>query len=212
MFLQKRDSAKSIPLLPPKPSVLAPSGAYDGDDGKWSTFTINIAGDGNGKGQNFRVLISTSSPITTVPTQTEWCSTKECANRRGVMDDQSLGLDDTQSDTYSKAGLYNLTITENFWWSRNLLSPSSNGTLTGRWGVTNVGLGEASKQSITMDNQYVVVDFFEDFFLGSLGLSIGSVSPEGASKLSFLNRFASANPQEIASASYGFTAGASYRK
>jgi hypothetical protein len=212
MFLQKRASATPLPL-PPRPLVLPPSGTYDGDDGKWSTFMINVAGDGAGRGQNFKVLISTSSPITMVPVQTEWCNTEECAERRGVIDGQSLGLVTTQSDMYSTPGQWDLPITDLFWWSRTLLSPSSNGSLNGWWGLTNVGLGEASPQSITMPDQYVAVNFFKDFFLGSLGLSIGPISPQGgATKLPFLNRLASAEDSPIASSSYGFTAGASYRK
>jgi hypothetical protein len=203
-----------MPLsFPPKPLVLPPSGDFDGDDGRWSTFRINVAGDGDGRGQNFKVLISTSSPITMVPVRTEWCGTEECAQRRGVPDYQSLDLATTQSDAYSLVGLYDLPVTGLFWWSRDLLSPSSNGSLNGRWGVTTVGLGAASPQSITLPDQYVAANYFKDFFLGSLGLSIGPITPQGgATKLPFLDRLASAENSSIASRSYGFTAGASYRK
>jgi hypothetical protein len=202
-----------MPLpLPPKPLVLAPSGTFDGDDGKWSTFTINIAGDGEGKGQNFKVLIGTSSSITQVPGQTEWCGTEECAKRRGVEGDQSLGLDMSSSDTYRTIGTYDLPITGIFWYSRDLLSPSSNSTVNGIWGVTTVGLGTASKQSQTIADQYVAVNYLKDFFLGSLGLSIGPIKPEGTSKSSFLYGLAYGENSPIASSAYGFTAGASYRK
>jgi hypothetical protein len=211
MSLRRRANATPLPL-PPKPLVLAPSGTYDGDDGKWSTFTINIAGDGDGKGQNFKVLISTSSPITLVPGQTEWCGTEECAKRRGVEDDQSLELDMSSSDTYRTIGTYDLPITGNFWYSRDLLAPTSNGTVNGIWGLTNVGLGGASKQSQTIADQYVAVEYFKDFFLGSLGLSIGSIKPEGTAKSSFLYGLAYGENSPVASPSYGFTAGASYRK
>jgi hypothetical protein len=210
MFLQKRASATTLPL-PPRPLVLPPSGTYDGDDGKWSTFTINIAGDGEGRGQNFKVLISTSSPITMVPVHTEWCSTEECAQRRGVVDGQSTGL--VQSNMYNQAGQWDLPITGLFWWSQNLLSPSSNSSLNGWWGLTTVGLGTASPQSVTTPDQYVASNFFKDFFLGSLGLSIGQIKPQGgATRSPFLERLASAENSLIASRSYGFTAGASYRK
>jgi hypothetical protein len=210
MSLRRRANTTPAPF-PPPPLVLTPSGSYDGDDGKWSTFTINIAGDGEGKGQNFKVLISTSSPITLVPGQTGWCSTEECAERRGV-EGKALGLDMTTSDTYRFIGLYNLPILNNFWYSRDLLSPSSNGTVNGKWGVTNVGLGEASKQSWVIGDQYVAVNDLEEFFLGSLGLSMGDIVPEGTTKPSFFKALANANDSPIASPSYGFTAGASYRK
>jgi hypothetical protein len=215
MMSLRRRANTTPPPFPPRPLVLTPSGLYDGDDGKWSTFTINIAGDGDGKGQNFRVLISTSSPITLVPGQTGWCDTEECAERRGVEGDQALGLDMTTSDTYSFIGLYDLPILNSFWYSRDLLLPSSNSSnsaVNGQWGVTNVGLGAASNQSQTMADQYVAVAYLEDFFLGSLGLSMDSISPEGATKLSFFARLANAENSPIASHSYGFTAGAKYRK
>jgi hypothetical protein len=190
MSLRRRANTTPSPF-PPKPLVLSPSGLYDGDDGKWSTFTINIAGDGDGKGQNFRVLISTSSPITLVPGQTGWCGTEECAKRRGVESDQALGLDMNTSDTYSLIGLYDLPILNQFWYSRDLLLPSSNAT------------------NSTVN---VAVAYLEDFFLGSLGLSMDSISAAGTTKRSFFAALADAGDSPIASHSYGFTAGASYRK
>lgn len=211
MFSRKRANATPIPL-PPKPVVLSPSGTFDGDDGKWSTFVVNIAGDGEGKGQNFKVLMSTSSPITLVPAKMDWCSTDECAKRRGVMDVGALGLDTTDTAAYSTAGLYALPFNKDsmYWWSRGLLLPSSNGTLNGAWGSTNVGLGAASRQSITIQHQYVATYYFNDFFMGSLGLCAGAVSLNGASGPAFLSGLAAVTTK-VPSSSYGFTAGASYR-
>lgn len=200
--------ADTIPL-PPRPLVLSPSGTYDGDDGKWSTFNINVAGDGEGKGQNFKVLMSTSSPITMVPAQTGDCD-EACAKRRGIMDDKALGFNNAQSNTYSPTGIFDLPLQSLFWYSQNLMGPSFNGTLNGAWGLTNVGLGQASKQSITLPEQYAAMYYFEEFFLGSLGLSVGQVSPAGSAKPTFLSRLAVTGT--VASSSYGFTAGASYRK
>ena len=213
MFFEKRANATPKPL-PPKPLVLKPSGTFEGDDGKWSTFNINIAGDGGGKGQNFKVLISTSSPIALIPAQTEWCK-NDCPKRRGIMSvngQQQLGFDDT-SPAWSRAGLYNLPFNTNttYWWSQDLLLPETNGTLNGEWGLTTVGLGEASAQSITLLKQYVAMYYFKDFFLGYLGLSVGTVGPAGAVRPTFFSSLALAN-DTIASNSYGFTAGAFYRK
>lgn len=209
MTLYTRADAETI-QLPPKPIVLNPSGKFDGDDGKWSTFIINVAGDGQGKGQNFRVLISTSSLMTVVPAVTHWCSTDECAESRGIMDVGSHGLDTAPSSFYSPAGLYALPFAESYWWSRSLLPPRGNGSLDGIWGTTNIGLGAASKQSMTVPDQYVASYYFTEFFLGSLGLSAGTVSAQGATKPSFFNGLAGRNGT-IPSSSYGFTAGASYR-
>ncbi|OAL05442.1 acid protease [Phaeosphaeriaceae sp. SRC1lsM3a] len=89
------------------------------------------------------------------------------------------------------------------------MGPTFNGTLNGAWGLTNVGLGQASKQSLTFQEQYVAKYYFEDFFLGALGLSVGQISPAGTAKPTFLSNLAATNT--VASSSYGFTAGASYR-
>jgi hypothetical protein len=208
MTLHRRADAGNV-QLPPKPVALSPSGAYDGDDGRWSTFTINIAGDGQGKGQNFNVLISTSSPITLIPSNTDWCSTNNCAKRRGALDPGSLGLD-TASPPYSRTGLYSLPLESTYGWSQSLLSPKWNDSTNATWGTTNVGLGAASKLSITIEKQYVATCPSRDFFLGSLGLAAGYISPTGASRRTYLSGLAAVTTT-IPSSSYGFTAGAFYR-
>jgi hypothetical protein len=199
MSSRKRAAAPAV-LLPPQPKVLPTSGTYEGNDGKWSAFFVNIAGDGEGKGQNFKVLISTSSPIVIVPAQTEWCN-ETCSGSRGIMQlpngQQPKGLD--QGTTlWNGAGIYDLPKTY-----------YTNGTLGGTWGLTNIGLGSASRNSYTLTEQYVATS--QDFFLGSLGLSVGEISPTGADQKTFLSRFATYTDQ-IASNSYGYTAGAVYRK
>ena len=201
--------------LPPKPRSLTPSGEFDGDDGSWSTFMVNIAGDSEGQGQDFKVLISTSSSVTLVPAQTGWCSTDDCAKSRGIMSTingrQALGLDVDQSTAWQKEGLYQLPFADAYWWSPELLLLNRNDTLRGEWGSTTVGLGRASKESITIGDQYVAMYYLEDLFLGSLGLSEGVIGPNGgAQKSTFFNTLTSL--EIIPSHSYGYTAGAIYRK
>ncbi|KAH7083708.1 aspartic peptidase domain-containing protein [Paraphoma chrysanthemicola] len=210
MVLRKKADVVPIPLVP-KPIVLKTTGTFEGDDGKWSTFNINIAGDGAGKGQNYKVLISTSFPITLIPGQSEWCN-DACAKSRGIPSingQQSRGLDvSANSERWNLAGTYYLPKSD--WWTKDLLFPSSNVTLDAAWGLTTVGLGEASKDSITLPNQYVAAYYFEDLFLGQLGLSVGAISPTGATKPTFFSAL-SALPEYVPSNSYGYTAGASYR-
>jgi hypothetical protein len=189
---------------PPTPKVVAPSGTFDGDDGKWSTFNINIGdSDDSGHGQNFKILVSTSSPLTMVPAQSEWCNS-DCAKDRGIQifnGEQSLGFDMQSSSTYKDAGIY--TVPKPDWWDRNEL----NGSL----GLDNVGLGESSKDSLILAENLVMTYTFKDYFLGSFGLAAGSVAAGNSDRAPFLFNFArSAN--EIPSVSYGHTAGASYRE
>jgi len=159
--------------------------------------------------------MSTSLPIALVPAQTEWCD-EACAKSRGIMSfngRQPLGLD-VESESWEEAGVFNLPFSSDsmHWWSQSLLLPGgSNSTVRGDWGLTNVGLGLASKQSITITEQFVARHYSEDFFLGYLGLSVGDISLNGATRPTYLSGLAK-NPVTIPSSAYGFTAGASYSK
>lgn len=204
MHFQKRD--EPLPL-PPAPYVLSDSGVFDGIDGKWSTFLLNIGDDGSGRGQNFRVLISTSSPVVLVPGRTEWCDDDDCAKKRGLElydGKQPLGLQD--SAQWQDSDIYNVPQPD--WWSDSYRIDQSD--LNGVWGVDNVGLGASSPKSLILAEQYVVRSLVKDFFMGSFGLAVGAVGPPGGDKPNFLDNFEAAN--EIASRSYGYTAGAYYRE
>lgn len=209
MFSKKR----AEPIQLPTPYVLSPSGKYEGNDGSWSTFFINVGDDGknNSNGQNFRVLISTSSPATLVPQQTDWCSDpspEECAANRGILPYEgrpSLGFDETKSSKWQTAGIYTIPVPE--WYNETLQAEEPAAV----WGVDNVGLGESSPQSFILAEQYVVKYTVANFYMGSLGLAVGSTGPPGALKPNFMdNMYGSAH--RIASRSFGYTAGAYYRK
>ncbi|KAH6876057.1 aspartic peptidase domain-containing protein [Alternaria rosae] len=208
MFFKKR----AEPIQLPTPYILSPSGKYEGNDGSWSTFFINVGDDGknNSNGQNFRVLISTSSPATLVPQQTDWCSDpnpEECAANRGILPYEgrpSLGFDETKSSKWQTAGIYTIPVPE---WYNDTLQAEEPAAV---WGVDNVGLGESSPQSFILAEQYVVKYTVANFYMGSLGLAVGSTGPPGALKPNFMdNMYGSAH--KIASRSFGYTAGAYYR-
>lgn len=204
MYLEQRANNANTTQLPPPPIVVAPSGDFDGNDGKWSTFYINIGDDGSGRGQNFKVLIFTSSPVTMVPQQTEWCNS-DCAAKRGVMvfnGEQPLGFESQQSKAWKDAGIYTIPLPH--WWSGTK-------NLSATWGSENVGLGESSKQSDILASQWVMEYTFKDFYMGSFGLAVGAVNPGSGSKDPFLANLNS-SAQLIPSVSYGYTAGAYYRE
>ncbi|EDU48788.1 conserved hypothetical protein [Pyrenophora tritici-repentis Pt-1C-BFP] len=203
------------PIILPTPYVLSPSGKFEGNDGKWSTFVINIGDDGKNQsnGQNFRVLISTSLGTTLVPQQTEWCSDETCAESRGIMPfegSQSRGFDDSKSSQWQTAGTFNIPLPP---WYIDQLQLDSDGNSTkpaAVWGVDSVGLGETSPQSLVLSDQYVVKYTVGNFYLGSLGLAVGRTGASGATRPNFIeNMYGSAH--RIASRSFGYTAGAYYR-
>lgn len=205
MHLRKR--ADTIPL-PPSPSVVPPSGDFDGNDGSWSTFLININSDKEGlNGQDFKVLISTSSPLTLLPASNKDCL-GECAAKRGVLPFAGKQVDGVQdSENWDDVGLR--TVPLPYWDTQDY--SGINLTKAATWGVTNVGLGRSSAESPVNPKLYAVAKFTsKNWFMGSFGLSVGQVGSDGATAPTFLSQFK--DRQVIASASYGYTAGASYRK
>lgn len=191
---------------PPPPQTIPPSGTFDGNDGQWSTFLINTGdADGKGGGQNFKVLVSTSSAVVLVPGISEWCD-EDCAQKRGVQlfkGGHPLGQE-TGSGSWQNAGIYDIPLPNG--WLNETNKPAAT------WALDNVGLGASSERSPILEKRYVVGSKSKDFFMGYFGLAAGPIAP-GAGKDSinpFLTEFA--NLDSIPSISYGYTAGAKYSK
>jgi hypothetical protein len=193
----------TIGIMPrsPLPIVVPPSGTFDGDDGAWSTFLINVGDTGDGRsGQNFKALVSTSHSTTVLPMKTVWCNESSCASDRGVLPHfgrQSTGYQATSSD-YQELGLFSLE-------SETELEPPRNGL----YGLDSIGMGLASAESPVLLRQLVVGHMSESPYLSSLGLS---PNPVGLGSKPFAPYLASANTSgAIPSLSYSYTAGAKYR-
>lgn len=205
MHLRKRADVTTIPV----PKVINTSGSFDGNDGKWSSFYINVNSDSEGlNGQNFKVLVSTSSQIVLVPGKTEWCDST-CAEKRGVLISNGGTQPDgmVESGSWVTAGIYEIPLP--YWYSADLIQ-GGNQTLAGKWGATQVGLGLSDQSSSVLQDRYVAWYLFKDYYMGSFGLARGQIGPPGASKPTFLTQ--SKMNGIIASASYGYTAGAWYSK
>ncbi|KAF2627451.1 acid protease [Macroventuria anomochaeta] len=202
MHLQKRVDVTTIPL----PKVVPTSGDFDGNDGKWSTFLINVNSDNQGlNGQDFKVLVSTSSALTLLPAPNEQCN-PDCAAKHGVLTYNGKQVTGVQeSENWQDAGI--LSIPLPYWYSNDYTGYNS--TPRGVWGTTNVGLGHSSAQSLVNPGLYAVKYTSNAFFMGSFGLAAGEVGGQGATKPTFLSQFK--DLQTIASPSYGYTAGAWYR-
>lgn len=202
MFLKKRDDVVSIP----PPRVVDATGKYDGNDGRWSTFFINLGDDGsNRRGQNFRVLASTSSPLTMVPAEASNCD-EECASSRGIEvfeNGQPRGFEDDIQDGWVEAGIYRLSLPN--WWSTEF--PEFNAT----YGTMNVGLGQAAASSQILADQPIATSPEQDYFyLGSFGLGVDIVRSDRA-RAPFMQNYANSN-NTIPSPSYAYGAGAVYSK
>lgn len=202
MHLRKRADTIALPIS------VKPSGDWDGNDGRWSSFVINVNADGSGPtGQDFKVLISTSSSLIVLPDKSGWCNLS-CAQRRGVLTYGGKEVEGVQTSTnWKDAGQYQLPLP---WWYSDNIATSTNSTPAGAWGITNVGLGHTSAQSLVVPETYAVKYTESDFFMGSFGLAAGQVNGQGGPKATFLSQLRAY--EQIASPTYGYTAGAIYRK
>lgn len=200
MFLESR--ANSIP----RPYQFPATGKFEGNDGQWSTFRINVGDNGTGQGQDFRVLISTSSFATILPQQASWCSTSECASARGIEVFQSyqpLGFESEKVENWKEVGQFNIPSALDIprWPDDN-----PNGT----YGQASVGLGITSSNSDVLDKQIVIETRSQNYFMGSFGLaSLPARIGEGLESPFLVNY---ENTSIIPSVSYGYTAGAYYRE
>ena len=210
MRISRRDDANATNLLPPRAFAAKSTGDFEGNDGRWSTFWINVGSDGKSAGQEFRVLISTSSSLILLPREVEWCN-QDCAADRGVAQfngKQPLGL--VKENNWERYGLYDIPMPH--WYTKDFFG-SRNDTPGAVWGIQNAALDRSSPQAQILADRFVAEVASRDFYMGSFGLAAGAIDTAGAtSKKSFLLELDASVPPLIASVSYGYTAGAIYRK
>lgn len=207
MFSYKRaDDTSTVPL----PAVaVTPAEGFSGNDGLWSTFLINVGdGLGEGRGQDFRVLISTSSSITQIPSEAPWCTQPDkaaCAADRGVelfKSRQSLGFQERESPSWQRSGNFELPVLS---YAEDYPEKHPNGT----YGTDAIGLGQSSLQSPVLLKQTLALISTQNYFMGSFGLGVRKIRYDGGDVDTFLHNFWYANRTK--SRSYGYTAGASYK-
>ena len=187
----------------PAPFILTPSGKFDGDDGSWSTFNVELGTPS----QSFRVLPATVGEELWIPV-TEGCDgvlkvLEECGDMRGA--NAGRGFDYEASSSWKPFGPYTLSS-----------SSSTDETLyggidTGLYALDSVGLGTGDSGAYTPISQAQVVAGIntENFWLGSVGLGTSPHSfSDGAGHPSLLVSMKEQNL--VSSLSYSYTAGRSY--
>ncbi|KAI4088500.1 MAG: hypothetical protein LQ344_006014 [Seirophora lacunosa] len=183
------------------PIVVAPSQAWDGNDGPWSTFALGFGTPP----QYVRVLLSTTSPkpLLVDPLGCTATAPPNCPNRRGNQFFKNT------SSTWQDKGLYTLDEELNLGYSGN-----------GNFGLDSITLGYPGSGAVTVHHQLFASIATQDFYLGSLGIAPRATNltkpgqkpvlfaPEDAypSVLSVLKQ-----ERKIPSISYAYTAGARYR-
>ncbi|QIX00455.1 hypothetical protein AMS68_005972 [Peltaster fructicola] len=190
------------------PIVIPPSGYWDGDDGQWSSFFVQVGTPG----QLLRLLPGTSVEASTIfwVVRSEGCEAvnptlSNCANARGGI------FQHNTSTTWSTQGLANgedgaiytlVTVEE------SKIGLSGNGS----YGYDTVSLGVGKSGLPTLNNTLIAEIWTDDFFLGVLPLS--------PLPFNFTNGFNTPipsmlgqlrNTSQVPSLSWAYTAGAYYR-
>ena len=209
-FTKRKQSALPLPFS------VKPSGQFDGNDGSWSTFLVQV---GN-PAQAFRAVISTSSFSTWLPTPDGCVYSQDpsfvpsnCSQLRGVgiyKGFQSSGFQESNdTGTFKYIGINSLEL------GNDLSIPAAFGStydIKGDLGLDQILLSDsASSASLTTSGGVPVYGVSNwNYFLPSLGIGIGALKSTTQNTPSFVE--ALVNQSAIPSRSWGYTAGASYRK
>lgn len=193
-MLRKRGTTSSKPISVP------PSQSWDGNDGLWSSFPLQVGHPD----QDVRVFPSTAAAATWVVTADGACpdgiplpqgtGTSKCADSRGRLFNENTTV------TFVPNSKYTLGVEANL----GLDSAVS-------YGYDTITLGWQGSGSPTLEHQIIAELADPRYWIGSFGLN-----PRPTNFTSFVNPQPSAmqtlrTNEQIPSVSYGYTAGAHYR-
>ena len=204
MALVKRQNSTAVPA----PFSFAPAQTWDGNDGSWSTFIVRIGTPP----QDFRVLPSTAGQETWVP-YPEGCTVKDpsnCGSSRGVQPfntEQGTGFLTNASSSWQALGVFSLDFETNLDYEPNVSYVGQ-----GVYGFDTVGLQVENSGGITINHQVVAGIAMKQVYLGIFGLGVkpANFSSYSDPQPAFLP--SAVNQSLIPSQSWGYTAGAPYRK
>ena len=178
---------------------LQPTDQWQGNDGNWSTFAIDVGTPQ----QQYRLLPSTSSSQTWVPDPPQACnlgeSVPDCAFRRGI-DSKNVSLE--QSTSWTNQGMYELSD------NHGILGDVGNGTL----GTDNITLNQAIPTEAGVSRQLLTAYVNSPVWMGLLGLGddAGKLPNSNVSASGILSNLRASG--QVGCRSYGYTAGAHYCK
>jgi hypothetical protein len=173
--------------------LMANTFSREGNDGPWSTFTIQIGTPA----QNVRVLISTAGSAT-------WVVLPEGCPEGGIPDCTNLRGDDYQasnSSSWKFEDYFDLILESQLGYEGTAL-----------FGYERVGIGWQGDGGPVLDDQVIAGIATEDFWLGSFGLTPRptNFSDFNDPKPSFMQTLQ--NQSLIPSLSWSYTAGAPYSR
>jgi len=176
----------------PAPIVISPSQYWEGNDGLWSTFTLQIGTPA----QDGRVLISTAG-------NQAWAILPQgCANSylSNCVDSRGGSFNPNASSSWIMNNYYDLHLESNL----GIVD-------TGEFGFERLGIGWQGSNSPTLEHQIVAGISTNDFWLGTFGLNPRPTNFSGFTdpQTSFMQSLK--NKSMIPSLSWSYTAGAAYR-
>lgn len=180
----------SLPLTTvsePVPIVATTSTNFLGYDGLWSAISIRIGSPE----QYVSVLPSTLGQETWVVGPSGCDGTTTCENKRGGL------FTANESTSFRSQGLFELNF-----------DPQLGNTGLGYYGLDTVSLDDVT----SVPDQIVAVVNATEYWVGSLGLGVQNTRFSGSENISPLLSSLIEKRNDIPSRSYGYTAGAYYRK
>ncbi|KAF1985662.1 acid protease, partial [Aulographum hederae CBS 113979] len=195
----------------PSPHIIPPSQQWDGNDGRWSTFRIQVGSPG----QEFRILPSTAGSEIFLPLS-GGCSNENdpenCSELRGIEDVngfESSGLNVSLSSTWSRTGTYELELDSHLGHNARGLY-GKDALILGAIQQAQGPMDVSRRDPVVLHGQTIAGMVSKQWFLGLMGLntrpaSFSTNSPPVPSLLYNLK-----NQSYIPSMTYAYTAGAAY--
>jgi hypothetical protein len=212
---------KRAPAQPASAFSVQPSLKFDVQDGNWSTFAITVGNSGSSGPQTFRVVVSTLSydlwlftPDSCVVTNPDAPTPPtDCAYVRGVgyyNGAQSLGYEGNRSNTGTGGSRMEPIDLGNL-----NLDPMAtlNGTAVGDIWEDSFTMSSSTAPTTTRNASvpiFAIDDPFSLYSLCSIGIGVGVREIDNVNWNSTVSSMAAAG--SIPSRSWGYTAGAYYRK
>ncbi|KAL8946646.1 MAG: hypothetical protein Q9222_006987 [Ikaeria aurantiellina] len=177
----------------PKPISVAPSQYWEGDDGPWSSFTLQVGTPV----QDVRVFISTASQVSWVVLEGQGCRANDatCASARGGLFNMNA------SSTWRSNGFWQLGNERNLGIYAN-----------GLFGNDTIGLGIQGSGGPSLADQIMAVIGTEQIYVGMFAVNPKRTNYTGITEQGQASYMTTLKQQNlIPSSSFGYTAGAQYR-
>ena len=191
------DSVLTLNFNTPAPVVIPASQNFEGNDGPWSTFTLQIGTPA----QDVNVLVSTTGYQTwaVIPQGCPSSGLANCAKLRGGLFNANESTSWAQNNVTSN-GTFTLGLEENLGYTGN-----------GLFGYDTVGLGFQGSNGPSLDQQIVAGIATPEFYMGMFGLdprptNFSNYNHPAPSYMSNLK-----DHNLIPSLSWAYTAGNQYR-